>query len=816
MIKYQYIDSGAETMKKLYLVCNSHIDPVWMWDWSEGAATALSTFYQAAELLEESDFIFCHNESLLYEYIEEYDPELFARIQKLVKEGKWKIMGGWYLQPDCNLPSGESFVRQIKLGREYFAKKFGARPTVALNFDSFGHSVGLVQILAKTGYEGYLCCRPMQWDKDMVRLPDSQFTWIGKDGSRVKATVADDLTLYCSGFGTAKADIERKASAFKDKEVGIALWGVGNHGGNPSRKDIREVNEMIAGSKQTEIKHSCPEEYFSAISPKVSFGKSMQPCLIGCYASVTSAKKKNAELEKELFGTEKICSAAFMNGYIKEYNEEAFTEAQKALCKLQFHDMLAGTACPDAEKTSLEQADYALTLLKKEYDKALFAFCARSEKANEGEFPIFVFNDAPYERKAVFEAEYLMPDSLVSDTEQYTLTVKQNGKIVKSQVIKERVNINYDRRKRVAIEGVLPASEVARFDISVKVTPKEKLEKPSGNIEVSGSDACFKVSKKTGLLESFKVGDKELLSGGAFKPVLYEDYPDPWGWGMKKIGKNPKDLSLSECKRGVFAGLTNANLVENGEVLAETESFFESESGFIRIDYKMYKDMPYADVTAEVIWGEKDKALKLRIPAALKGAFIGQIPYASDEFERNGEEVTAQRFIGVEDGENVLYIANDCSYSFSAEEGDLYITLLRGVAYCAHPIGQRQLIAHDRYIPFVEEGKHTFNFRIGYCKRAELENVVNEFVNRREGLNYFPHGKKEETKKIIVENKAISLSACYYEGGKYVLRLFNNNAKAHETTVKCGAATGKFTFGKYEVKTVEFDGNAFTEKDIWL
>ncbi len=111
----------------------------------------------------------------MYEYIEEYVPELFEKIRELVKKGKWKITGGWYLQPDCNLPSGEAFVRQIELGRKYFAEKFGARPTVATNFDSFGHSVGLVQILKKCGYDGYLCCRPMSWDKSMVKLPDTEF-----------------------------------------------------------------------------------------------------------------------------------------------------------------------------------------------------------------------------------------------------------------------------------------------------------------------------------------------------------------------------------------------------------------------------------------------------------------------------------------------------------------------------------------------------------------------------------------------------------------------------------------------------------------
>ena len=100
-------------IEKLFLICNAHLDPVWQWEWEEGAAEALSTFRIAAKFCEEYDgFVFCHNEALLYQWVEAYEPELFTRIQKLVKQKKWHIMGGWYLQPDCNMPSGEGFVRQ--------------------------------------------------------------------------------------------------------------------------------------------------------------------------------------------------------------------------------------------------------------------------------------------------------------------------------------------------------------------------------------------------------------------------------------------------------------------------------------------------------------------------------------------------------------------------------------------------------------------------------------------------------------------------------------------------------------------------------
>lgn len=141
----------GNTMKTLHLVCNSHLDPVWQWDWDEGATAAFATFYSAVSLASKYDYIFCHNEVILYEYVEKYDKKLFNDIVELVKQGKWHIMGGWYCQPDCMVPSGESFIRQITLGREYFGEKFNSRPTVALNYDSFGHTRGLPQILKKTG-----------------------------------------------------------------------------------------------------------------------------------------------------------------------------------------------------------------------------------------------------------------------------------------------------------------------------------------------------------------------------------------------------------------------------------------------------------------------------------------------------------------------------------------------------------------------------------------------------------------------------------------------------------------------------------------
>lgn len=800
-------------MKKLHLICNSHIDPVWMWDWEEGLGVAISTFYQAEQFCREFDYIFNHNEALLYEFVEEKDPELFTEIQKQVKAGKWHIMGGWYLQPDCNMPSGETLVRQISLGRQCFQEKFGIRPTTAINFDSFGHSVGLVQILKKCGFDSYLFCRPMP---EMLTLPAREFIWVGKDGSRVKASRVEDESIYCSGFGTALTDIQRKASVFGDSDIGVALWGVGNHGGLPSRKDLNDVTRFLQEAGY-EVVHSTPEAYFAEIHPTEEYAGSLQPCLIGAYTSMQSIKRKHIELENMLFTTEKLCSMAELNG-LYTWDKEAFHKAEKTLAMLEFHDIASGTCARDGEKSSLRKADFALELLREEFDKAFFALCAQYTKADDGEFPVFLFNSQPYSLDTVCETEYLMPKALISDTWQYTVTAYQNGKKLPTQCIKELSNINYDRRKRIACRCTLEPLGITRVDFRVEVTPKQNLVETVGDtIVFTDRVKTLRISRITGLLESYQTGGREMLSGGAFQPVLYDDNADPWGWYMDKIGRNPEPMHLSECGRGPFDKLKNVNIIEDGDVLTEVESFFEGGSSFVRISYKMYRDMPYTDVRVDVLWNEQQKALKIKIPCGLDGELIGQIPFATDTFAKDGKEMTAHRFVGFTDGKQVLTLYNDCTYGFCAEGNDLYATLLRGAAYCAHPIEDRELIDKNRFIPYIEQGKHCFNFRLSLDRREELENKAQEFVNPPYSLNFFPHGSGSRAKQVLcLENPTVSLSAFYRTKEGYILRLVNNND--HPITAKltlCGGSHS-ISLGNYEVKTFLYDGNMLEEKPVWV
>ncbi len=328
--------------RTIHLVCNAHLDPVWLWEWEEGAATAISTFRTAADLCEQYDtLVFNHNEVILYSWVEAYEPALFARIQQLVKAGRWHIMGGWYLQPDCNMPSGESFTRQILLGRGYFTEKFGVKPSTAINFDPFGHTRGLVQIMARSGFDSYIFCRPGEED---IHLPQGPFEWEGYDGSRVLAV--RPWGHYLSALGKAHEKIENYEKAFPEDDPGILLWGVGNHGGGPSRADVQKLDEIIAAGGETRLVHSTPEAYFAEVREQEKtlpiHRGDINPWAVGCYTSMAQSKYKHRLLENELYATEKMTAAAWVQERMV-YPREILQEAMRTLATAEFHDILPGS-----------------------------------------------------------------------------------------------------------------------------------------------------------------------------------------------------------------------------------------------------------------------------------------------------------------------------------------------------------------------------------------------------------------------------------------------------------------------------------------
>ena len=156
------------------MIGNAHIDPVWLWQWPEGYQEVRATFQSAIDRMEEyPDFVFTCDSVVFFEWVEESDPELFEQIRRAVAEGRFQIVGGWWVEPDCNMPSGESFVRQALYGQRYLRETFGITATTGANVDSFGHNAMIPQILRGSGMDSYVFLRPgpQEGELDEPALP---------------------------------------------------------------------------------------------------------------------------------------------------------------------------------------------------------------------------------------------------------------------------------------------------------------------------------------------------------------------------------------------------------------------------------------------------------------------------------------------------------------------------------------------------------------------------------------------------------------------------------------------------------------------
>jgi alpha-mannosidase len=347
---------------------------------------------------------------------------LFKRIQDLAAKGKWHIMGGWYLQPDCNMPSGESFVRQILMGKAYFREKFGVEPRTAINFDPFGHNRGLVQILRKSGYDSYLFCRPAQND---CPLPSDDFTWVGFDGSEITGHRVS--SFYNSPLGGARKKVEAWIEANPDKPVGLVLWGVGNHGGGPSHADLENLTELIAAGGPFAIKHSIPEDYFcearASGMPLPRHETDINPWGPGCYTSQVRIKQKHRLLENTLYKLEKMAANAALQGYL-DYPQEEIREALRDLLVAEFHDILPGSSIQPVEEAGLRLMDHALETLSRLRARTFFALASGQPKAKTGEIPVLVYNPHPFPVRTVVECEFQLPDFQWG--EQFTVPIVQH------------------------------------------------------------------------------------------------------------------------------------------------------------------------------------------------------------------------------------------------------------------------------------------------------------------------------------------------------------------------------------------------------
>jgi alpha-mannosidase len=822
--------------RTVHLLCNSHLDPVWLWEWPEGAGEALALARTVCDLCEEFDgFVFNRNEVQFHEWIEEYDPELFERIRRLAARGQWHVTGGWYLQPDCNLPSGESFVRQILVGRRYFKEKFGVEPTTAVNWDSFGHSRGLVQILAKSGYDSYLFCRPFIHE---MPVPAAEFTWIGFDGSEVTAALAE------SHYNSAPDDTPAKITEWMQRDTSRPVlqlpWGVGNHGGGPSRADLQDITKLMAETRDARIIHSTPERYFADFRARAGnlpqYKGDLNPWAVGCYTSMMRLKREHRRLENELWLTEKMATTAWAQG-LMEYPDAELGEATRALLRSQFHDILPGTSTPSVEQSALDDIGHGLTLTARVKTRAFFALAAGQSAGREGAQPILVYNPHPFPLHAVVECE--MQPAWPDREHMYGVpTVTAGGRKLRAQAEQQESNINEDHRHRVAFAAKLEPGRMNRFDCrfeKIARKPAPKLRLRDGAFRFKTPELEVIVNARTGLLDRYRVSGEDYLSAGAFRPLVMHDDADPWGQTVSSF----RDLAgrfklMSQTAAARFAGVSATRLpavrvIEDGSVRAVVEALFEHGNSAICQRYKLPRVGRELEIETRALWQEKDRMLKLALPTPWHdGKPLGHVAYGAQELRADGDECVAQKWLAVvsHDRSRALSIINDSTYGCDFKNGELRVSLLRAPAHAGHPtFTERPLVQQDRFVPRIDQGEHVFRFWLnGGPANERLTRVDREALAHSErpyALAYWPPGGGElPAAGPTLSDRAVQITAFKRaeDGDELIVRLFEPTGRRRKTTLSldCRGVKTQVEMEPFEIKTLRVDRRAgrFREVDL--
>jgi len=298
---------------KLYMIGNAHIDIPWLWPWPEAMTVGLSTFRAALDRMNEyPDFKFTASSAILYEWAASADPGMLAEIRKRVAEGRWDVVGGWMVEPDVNIPNGESLIRQGLYGQRIFQQLVGRRAQIGYNPDSFGHPGTLPQILKLQGLHGYVFMRPGAHEK---QLPADVFWWQGADGTRI-------FTYRISGSYGITRDVQAQmhdyVTKLKEPTGSMMLfYGAGDHGGGPAKDTINLILDARKQAGAPQVLFSTPDQYFQDVAPGFSpahaglkagatspnypvVDDDLQHHSVGCYTALSEIKKDNRTAEMAL------------------------------------------------------------------------------------------------------------------------------------------------------------------------------------------------------------------------------------------------------------------------------------------------------------------------------------------------------------------------------------------------------------------------------------------------------------------------------------------------------------------------------------
>ena len=620
----------------VHMIGNAHIDPVWLWPWQAGVDEVLATFRSAVDRCREyPEFVFTRGEAWCYRVVERLDPELFEDVNRLVATGQIHVTGGQWIQPDVNLPTYEGLRRQIIHGRRYFKEKFGVTPDVGYNVDSFGHPATLPDLLADHGYLGYVFHRPSQ---QQTAVPAATFRWRGPRGGEVigfripapYTTRTDDL------YGQIMLSLDAADAALGHV---MCFYGVGNHGGGPTKGNIEYILNNRHAFAGAELRFSTPAAFFRAAAERREalpvVEHELQGVFPGCYTVMQSVKQEQRR------GEHLLTQAEAAIGHFGDDAEKADLTAKldlawEDLLFTEFHDILAGTSIERAWP-SVHALHGRARIAGEEIVTHVTRRFARTTLPKENHQQIVVINPGPADFDGLIEHEPFLDFDAFGDRR----LIDAEGRPVPLQFVQPQSTIMLT--PAIVFPAKVRAGEVAVFTLrdtdkdesdaaaeaadsssSMRSTDQESAAHAaaSGARGVSRTPGGI-VATPSGLLSDrvrvdlsatgvrqITIDDRLLLGGDGLTLRLQEDAADTWGFHINGF-TGPFTDTLAGCEWVVE---------ESGPLRSRVRAETVIGRSPVRLTLTLHVDRPAVGVEIDVTFAERFRLLRLTLPLATAAA----------------------------------------------------------------------------------------------------------------------------------------------------------------------------------------------------
>jgi alpha-mannosidase len=742
-----------------HLTGDAHIDAAWVWPWTETVDVVRRTFGTALQLMREYPaYTFSQPAAAYYDWMAEMYPAMNREIADRVKDGRWEVVGGMWVEPDLNLPGGESIVRQLLLGTRFFREQYGAEVHVGWNVDSFGYNSQLPQIYRKSGID-YFVTQKMDWNESN-RLPLKLFYWQSPDGSRVLTYFPHNYTNFIEPVRMAE-DFNVARRENPGLPAMMHLYGIGDHGGGPTRSMLDEAAAWMQPGKVFPVeRYGSAEAYFREMEAKadaahapvwnyaaLAEGEGMLPeppagkiavpvwndelyleYTRGVYTSQAREKRNMRVSEREMLDAEAWSALAWAQRRdAAAYPMDSLNEAWKKVLFNQFHDIAAGSSAGNVYKDA--QRDYEDV----RFVTAEATASARRSIAEEvdtrpphGErwTPLIVWNSLGWQRNGIAQVDVQLPDG-DGDIE----IVDGEGRVVPSQAATERGSsparpllflasdvpaLGYKVYFARAASGVRGASQGLRHS---ETGGEIVLENAALRVSVDKHTGCIThlVETRGGFDSIAKGGCGGELQSFVDRPAAY----DAWNIDAGTL-EHPEPLPAPRT----------VTLVEQGPLRAAVRLERSWRSSSLVQTISLASGMDHLEIANTVQWHEQHTLLKAAFPLAAAGPMASfEIPYGAIErpttrknrWEEAKFEVPALRWADLGDGRHGVSLLNDSKYGYDAKGNVLRLSLLRSPT-SPDPLADQgeQVFAYALY-PHEGDWKQAQTVRRGREFNAPLE-----------------------------------------------------------------------------------------------